>query len=82
MQQGSESRPRSQPSAINSLKKVECIRCLPPRTIGSSYSYWRSSISGSPFSRTSSAELDTGRSKESAPAEVSDTRAGMLMEVP
>ena len=30
------------------LKKFEWKRCFPPRTTGSSYSYWRSNISGNP----------------------------------
>ena len=37
------------------LKKALCMRCLPLRTIGSSYSYWRCNISGRPLTRDASA---------------------------
>ena len=45
----------------NSLKKAECKRCFPPRTIGSSYSNCRRSISGSPFTNTARAVSVHGR---------------------
>ena len=48
-------RARSQARATSSLKKAEWRRCLPPRTIGSSYSNCRISISGRPFTSTDSA---------------------------
>ena len=43
------------PKLTNSLKKAECSKCLPPLTIGSSYSNCLSSISGSPLTRTANA---------------------------
>ena len=41
---------------VVTLKNGLCMRCLPLRTIGSSYSYWRCRASGRPFTSDARAQ--------------------------